>query len=41
MDGAVVVDKDLTRILRANFHLNPDATLQLQKQALVTVLLLA
>ena len=27
MDGAVVVDKDLTRILRANFHLNPDATL--------------
>ncbi len=22
---ALVVDKDLTRILRANFHLNPDA----------------
>ena len=27
MDGAVVIDKDLTRIVRANFHLNPDATL--------------
>lgn len=27
MDGAVVVDKDLTRILRANFHLNPDPSI--------------
>ncbi|MEE8723372.1 MAG: DNA integrity scanning diadenylate cyclase DisA [Atopobiaceae bacterium] len=27
MDGAIVVDKDLTRILRANFHLNPDPSL--------------
>ena len=27
MDGAIVVDKDLTRILRANYHLNPDPTL--------------
>ncbi|WP_282710132.1 DNA integrity scanning diadenylate cyclase DisA [Lancefieldella sp. Marseille-Q7238] len=27
MDGAVVIDKDLTRIVRANFHLNPDASL--------------
>ena len=27
MDGAVVIDKDLTQILRANFHLNPDAAL--------------
>ena len=24
MDGAVVVDRDLTKILRANYHLNPD-----------------
>ena len=27
MDGAVVVDRDLTRILRANYHLNPDPSL--------------
>jgi diadenylate cyclase len=27
MDGAVVIDKDLTRILRANYHLNPDPSL--------------
>ena len=27
MDGAIVVDRDLTRILRANYHLNPDPTL--------------
>ena len=27
MDGAVVVDKDFTKILRANFHLNPDPSL--------------
>lgn len=27
MDGAVVMDKDLTRILRANYHLNPDPSL--------------
>ena len=27
MDGAIVIDEDLTKILRANFHLNPDATL--------------
>ena len=27
MDGAIVVDKDLTQILRANYHLNPDPTL--------------
>ena len=27
MDGAVVVDKDFTKILRANFHLNPDPAL--------------
>ncbi len=27
MDGAVVIDKDLTQILRANFHLNPDPSL--------------
>ncbi len=27
MDGAIVVDRDLTQILRANFHLNPDASL--------------
>ncbi len=27
MNGAVVVDKVRARILRANFHLNPDATL--------------
>lgn len=27
MDGAIVVDKDLTRILRANYHLNPDPSL--------------
>ena len=25
MDGAVVVDKDLTQILRANYHLNPNS----------------
>ena len=24
MDGAIVIDEDLTTILRANFHLNPD-----------------
>jgi diadenylate cyclase len=27
MDGAIVIDKDLTRILRANYHLNPDPSL--------------
>ena len=27
MDGAIVVDRDLTQILRANFHLNPDPSL--------------
>ena len=27
MDGAVVINKDITKILRANFHLNPDPTL--------------
>ena len=27
MDGAIVVDKDLTKILRANYHLNPDPSL--------------
>lgn len=27
MDGAIVIDRDLTKILRANFHLNPDASL--------------
>lgn len=27
MDGAIVMDRDLTQILRANFHLNPDASL--------------
>lgn len=27
MDGAVVIDKDLTKILRANYHLNPDPAL--------------
>ncbi len=27
MDGAIVVDKDLNQILRANFHLNPDSSL--------------
>lgn len=27
MDGAIVVDRDLTQIVRANFHLNPDASL--------------
>lgn len=27
MDGAVVVDKDLTQILRANYHLNPSPSL--------------
>lgn len=27
MDGAIVVDRDLTRILRANYHLNPDPSL--------------
>ena len=27
MDGAVIVDKDLTKILRANNHLNPDPSL--------------
>ena len=27
MDGAVVLDKDLTKILRANYHLNPDPSL--------------
>ena len=27
MDGAVVIHKDITKILRANFHLNPDPTL--------------
>ena len=27
MDGAVVVDRDLTEILRANYHLNPDPSL--------------
>ena len=27
MDGAVVVDRDFTRILRANYHLNPDPSL--------------
>ena len=27
MDGAVVVDRDLTKILRANYHLNPNPSL--------------
>ncbi len=27
MDGAIVIDSDLTQILRANFHLNPDPSL--------------
>ncbi|MBR2681808.1 MAG: DNA integrity scanning diadenylate cyclase DisA [Atopobiaceae bacterium] len=27
MDGAIVVDSDLTQILRANYHLNPDPSL--------------
>lgn len=27
MDGAIVVDKDITQILRANYHLNPDPSL--------------
>ncbi|SEH52427.1 MULTISPECIES: DNA integrity scanning diadenylate cyclase DisA [Atopobiaceae] len=27
MDGAIVVDKGLTQILRANYHLNPDPSL--------------
>ena len=27
MDGAIVIDDDVTQILRANFHLNPDASL--------------
>ena len=27
MDGAIVIDKDLTRIVRANYHLNPDPSL--------------
>ncbi len=27
MDGAIVIDGDLTTILRANFHLNPDPSL--------------
>lgn len=27
MDGAVVVDRDLTQILRANYHLNPNPSL--------------
>ena len=27
MDGAIVIDRDLTHILRANFHLSPDPTL--------------
>lgn len=27
MDGAIVVDKGLTKILRANYHLNPDPSL--------------
>ena len=27
MDGAIVIDEDLTQILRANFHLNPDPSL--------------
>ena len=24
MDGAIVIDRDMTQILRANYHLNPD-----------------
>ena len=27
MDGAIVIDEDLTTILRANFHLNPDPSM--------------
>lgn len=27
MDGAIVIDRDLTQILRANYHLNPDPSL--------------
>ncbi len=27
MDGAVVIDRDLTKILHANYHLNPDPSL--------------
>lgn len=27
MDGAIVIDKSLTKILRANYHLNPSASL--------------
>ena len=27
MDGAIVIDRDITQILRANFHLNPDPSL--------------
>ncbi|MBE6480545.1 MAG: DNA integrity scanning protein DisA [Olsenella sp.] len=27
MDGAIVIDRDFTQILRANFHLNPDPSL--------------
>lgn len=31
MDGAIVVDKGLTQILRANYHLNPDPSLPTQE----------
>ncbi len=27
MDGAIVIDRDMTQILRANYHLNPDPSL--------------
>ena len=33
MDGAIVVDKDFTRILRANYHLNPDPSLPRPRRA--------
>lgn len=41
MDGAIVIDGDLTRILRANFHLNPDPRSPRVRRACVTVLPLA
>ena len=36
MDGAVVVDRDLTKILRANYHLNPDPSLPTSETARAT-----
>ena len=38
MDGAIVVDKDLTKILRANYHLNPNPAARMSLLTHATVI---